>query len=91
MELVINYESISFKLIFYTLFFIFNYKSIINYKFADATVITIAHRLNTIIHSDKVLVLDNGRVAEFDTTRVLMEDTSSIFYSFVKKLRKKEK
>ena len=63
-------------------------QKLIHEKFADATVITIAHRLNTIIHSDKVLVLDKGMVEEFDTPKVLMEDRTSIFYSFIKKLNK---
>ena len=34
-------------------------------KFRDTTVITIAHRLNTIASYDKVMVLENGEVAEF--------------------------
>ena len=59
-------------------------------KFEQATVITIAHRLNTVFHSDKVLVMDRGEVAEFDNPQVLLEDKSSIFYSFVKKLNKKD-
>ena len=63
-------------------------QTLINEKFRDATVITIAHRLNTIINSDKVLVLDKGRVAEFDTPKILMEDSSSIFYSFIQKMNK---
>lgn len=39
---------------------------------ASATVITIAHRLNTILDSDKVLVLEQGHVAEFDAPHALL-------------------
>lgn len=42
-------------------------------EFKDATTLTIAHRLNTIIDSDKVLVLDNGSVSDFDTPKRLVE------------------
>lgn len=42
---------------------------------------TIAHRLNTIIESDRVLVLDQGQIAEFETTKKLMDNKESIFYS----------
>lgn len=40
-----------------------------------------SHRLNTIIESTRVLVLDQGRVAEFDVPTVLLADKSSRFYS----------
>ena len=63
-------------------------QSLINERFKNATVITIAHRLNTIINSDKVLVMSKGKVAEFDTPKVLMEDQTSIFYSFIEKMNK---
>ncbi|KAI9460421.1 P-loop containing nucleoside triphosphate hydrolase protein [Boletus coccyginus] len=49
--------------------------------FHDVTILTIAHRLNTIIESTRVLVLDQGRVAEFDVPAVLLADKSSRFYS----------
>ncbi|KAG6375249.1 ABC transporter type 1, transmembrane domain-containing protein [Boletus reticuloceps] len=49
--------------------------------FDDVTILTIAHRLNTIIESTRVLVLDHGRVAEFDAPATLLADKSSQFYS----------
>ncbi|GLE01113.1 hypothetical protein PINS_up009926 [Pythium insidiosum] len=54
---------------------------------SDKTVLCIAHRLETIIHSDKILVLDSGRVAEFDSPAVLMERPGSIFRSLVESSR----
>eukprot|EP01113_Clastostelium_recurvatum_P045650 TRINITY_DN786_c0_g1_i1.p1 TRINITY_DN786_c0_g1~~TRINITY_DN786_c0_g1_i1.p1 ORF type:complete len:1526 (-),score=434.15 TRINITY_DN786_c0_g1_i1:5921-10498(-) len=52
-------------------------------RFADMTVLTIAHRINTVIDSDKVMVLDKGHVAEFDSPQNLVQDRSSIFFSLV--------
>ncbi|GLE01066.1 hypothetical protein PINS_up009879 [Pythium insidiosum] len=54
---------------------------------SDKTVLCIAHRLETIIHSDKILVLDSGRVAEFDSPAVLLERPGSIFRSLVESSR----
>ena len=39
----------------------------ISEEFKYATVLTIAHRLNTIINSDRVLVLDDGACVEYDS------------------------
>ena len=41
--------------------------------------LTIAHKLNTVISSDKVLLLSKGEVTEYDVLKKLMEDKSSIF------------
>ncbi|KAK0202906.1 P-loop containing nucleoside triphosphate hydrolase protein [Desarmillaria ectypa] len=49
--------------------------------FTDVTILTIAHRLNTIIESDRVLVMEAGKMAEFDTPQTLLSKPDSIFYS----------
>jgi len=51
--------------------------------FKDATVLTIAHRLNTIMDSDKILVLDDGNIAEYDSPGVLMKKEGGIFKGMV--------
>jgi len=48
--------------------------------FSNRTIFTIAHRLDTIIDSDRILVMNAGVVAEFDAPQVLLEDPESIFY-----------
>ncbi|KAI1268304.1 metal resistance protein YCF1 [Xylariaceae sp. FL1019] len=51
--------------------------------FAHRTIITVAHRINTILDSDRVVVLDKGEVVEFDTPQALIKQ-KGIFYSLVK-------
>ncbi|KAK2960698.1 Multidrug resistance-associated protein [Blattamonas nauphoetae] len=48
-------------------------------QFREQTVIVIAHRLNTIMDSDRILVMDNGTVAEFDTLENLKANQNSTF------------
>merc|ERR1712083_882003 len=50
-------------------------------EFADSTVLTIAHRLNTIMDYDRIMVLDKGEIAEFDSVKGLMKKEDGIFYS----------
>lgn len=45
------------------------------------TTLTVAHRLATVLQSDRVLVMQNGAMAEFDTPKKLLADKNSIFYS----------
>ena len=47
--------------------------------FSDRTIITIAHRINTIIDSDRIIVLDQGRVAEFDTPAELVKQRGKFY------------
>ncbi|NXH19972.1 MRP7 protein, partial [Bucco capensis] len=51
----------------------------IRQRFADKTVLTIAHRLNTILDSDRVLVMQAGRVAELDSPTRLSQKDGSLF------------
>ncbi|KAF9169153.1 hypothetical protein BGX21_010914 [Mortierella sp. AD011] len=55
----------------------------IRVDFADSTVLTIAHRLNTVIDYSRVLVLDHGEIKEFDTPANLLSRPDSVFSSMV--------
>ena len=59
-------------------------QELIKTEFGDCTVLTIAHRLQTIIESDRILVIDNGVVAELDTPENLMAVENSMFSKLIK-------
>ncbi|XP_019642584.1 PREDICTED: multidrug resistance-associated protein 4-like [Branchiostoma belcheri] len=59
-------------------------QSTIRERFKHCTVLTIAHRLNTVMDSDRIVVMDEGRVAEFDEPHLLLtEYPDSIFSKLV--------
>ena len=52
--------------------------------FKDCTIITIAHRIQTIMDSDKILVMQNGTVGEFGPPAELLADEDSLFSEIVR-------
>eukprot|EP00058_Branchiostoma_floridae_P027319 XP_002612810.1 hypothetical protein BRAFLDRAFT_82166 [Branchiostoma floridae] len=56
----------------------------IHEAFEDCTMLTIAHRLNTVMTSDRVMVMDDGQLSEFDTPRALLANQNSRFAAMVK-------
>ncbi|KAH9262239.1 hypothetical protein BASA82_000740 [Batrachochytrium salamandrivorans] len=50
--------------------------------FAKSTVLTIAHRLNTIADYDRILVLGAGKVLEFDRPALLLSNPNSFFLGY---------
>ena len=50
-------------------------------EFVDSTVLVIAHRLHTVMDSERVLVLDKGQIVEFDNPQKLLADPNSVFAS----------
>ncbi|XP_068086381.1 ATP-binding cassette subfamily C member 4-like [Anabrus simplex] len=63
-------------------------QSTIRRKFKACTVLTVAHRLNTIMDSDKVLVMERGRMVEFDHPHILLKDSNGYFYGMVQQTGK---
>lgn len=55
-------------------------------KFINCTVLTVAHRLHTIIDSDRVVVMDAGKVVEFAEPHNLLQNENGIFFGMVKVL-----
>ncbi|KAJ2507477.1 ATP-binding cassette glutathione S-conjugate transporter ycf1 [Coemansia sp. RSA 2052] len=66
-------------------------QSVIRQEFKDCTVLTIAHRLDTIMDSDRILVMDQGSVAEFDTPANLLARDGSHFTRLVESMKLSQK
>jgi len=60
-----------------------NIQKLIREEFGRCTVLTIAHRLNTILDYDRVVVLDRGEVREVGQPAALAQDTQSCFYGML--------
>lgn len=52
-------------------------------EFSQCTILAIVHRLNTVLNYDRILVLDNGQVAEFDQPANLVANHNSLFYKML--------
>ncbi|KAL3283452.1 hypothetical protein HHI36_006596 [Cryptolaemus montrouzieri] len=55
-------------------------------KFEDCTVLTVSHRLNSIMNSDKILVMDDGLRVEFDHPYVLLQNSNGYLYKLAEEL-----
>ncbi|KAI1703364.1 ABC transporter transmembrane region domain-containing protein [Ditylenchus destructor] len=53
-------------------------------NFNTCTILTIAHRLNTVLDYDKILVMDAGKVAEYDSPKTLLANSKSLFSSLAR-------
>lgn len=51
----------------------------------ESTIITIAHRIKTIINFDKIISLENGEIMEFDSPKNLLKNSDGIFYNLYNK------
>ncbi|RXK34944.1 hypothetical protein M231_07815 [Tremella mesenterica] len=60
-------------------------QTIIQTEFSDITLISIAHRLQTVAYYDRILVMDAGQVAEYDTPLALFDEPGSVFRSLCEK------
>lgn len=59
-------------------------------RFIDSTVITVAHRLYTVIDADRLLVMDAGVAVEFDEPYLLMQNKNGVFRKMVEALGPQE-
>ena len=55
-------------------------QNVLRNQFANTTVFTIAHRLNTISDYDKIIVMDQGTLKEFDSPNNLENDSNSLYF-----------
>ena len=66
-------------------------QKLITEEFKGATVLTIAHRLNTIIKSDMIIMLEKGKLLEEGSPKELLNNPDSHFSNLAKELKKEKK
>lgn len=59
-------------------------QAVIRSEFANCSILTVAHRLNTILDADKIAALDAGKLIEYDSPTNLLADKSSLFSGLAK-------
>lgn len=52
-------------------------------ELSDSTIITVSHKVQSLLESDKIIIMDRGQVVEFDTPRALLKNSSGVFYSML--------
>jgi ABC-type multidrug transport system fused ATPase/permease subunit len=62
-------------------------QSVIKKHFKNCTILTIAHRLNTVINCDRIIVLSHGSIVESGKPQHLLSDKNSIFYNFLEETK----
>ncbi|XP_025835581.1 probable multidrug resistance-associated protein lethal(2)03659 [Agrilus planipennis] len=60
-------------------------QKIVKSRFENCTVLTIAHRLSSVMNADKIMVIDSGRVIEYDDPNVLKANSDSLFHRMLKR------
>ena len=61
-------------------------QKVLNELLKNCTVITIAHRIKTVINYDKILVLEKGEIKEFDSPKNLIEQNTLFYREFYSKI-----
>lgn len=59
-------------------------QEVIRKQFKECTVLTIAHRISTVLDYDKIMVIERGRLLEFDSPESLLKNDKTKLYEMMK-------